>query len=60
MIRDCKLGKNIRIPHPDWVNLYECAIGDNTFIAAGCEVPRETPIENMVAVDETLRELAPL
>ena len=30
----------------------------NTFIAAGCEVPRETPIENMVAVDETLRELA--
>jgi len=32
--------------------------GDNTFIAAGCEVTRETPIENMAAVDETLRELA--
>ena len=33
-------------------------VSNNTFIAAGCEVPRETPIENMVAVDETLRELA--
>jgi uroporphyrinogen-III decarboxylase len=31
---------------------------NNTFIAAGCEVPRETSIENMVVVDETLRELA--
>jgi len=31
---------------------------NNTFIAAGCEIPRETPIENMVAVDETLRHLA--
>ena len=31
---------------------------DHTFIAAGCEVPRETPIENMVAVDETLKKLA--
>lgn len=31
---------------------------NNTFIAAGCEVPRETPIENMVVVDETLRELS--
>lgn len=38
----------------------QCAAvaGDNTFIAAGCEVPRETPIENMVAVDKTLRELS--
>jgi len=31
---------------------------DNTFIAAGCEVPRETPVENMIAVDETLKRLA--
>ena len=31
---------------------------DNTFIAAGCEVPKETPIENMVAVDETLKKLS--
>jgi len=31
---------------------------EKTFIAAGCEVPRETPLENMVAVDETLRKLS--
>lgn len=35
------------------------AVGNNnTFIAAGCEVPRETPVENMAAVDETLKKLS--
>lgn len=30
----------------------------NTFIASGCEVPRDTPRENLMAVLETLEELA--
>ena len=38
----------------------ECAtIGYSTnFIAAGCEVPRGTPLENMLAVHETLCEIS--
>lgn len=28
-----------------------------TFIAAGCEVPKMTPLENLVRVDSTLREM---
>jgi MtaA/CmuA family methyltransferase len=28
---------------------------ENTFIASGCEIPRNTPYENMRRVDETLR-----
>ena len=35
-IRDCKIGKNVTIVHP--VNLYECEIGDNTFIGPFCEI----------------------
>jgi MtaA/CmuA family methyltransferase len=31
---------------------------NNTFIAAGCEVPRETPHENLMRVKDTLEELA--
>ena len=27
-----------------------------TFIAAGCEIPKMTPLENMVRVDLTLKE----
>jgi MtaA/CmuA family methyltransferase len=34
------------------------AYGDETtFISAGCEIPRDTPYENLKAVDEALREL---
>lgn len=28
---------------------------DNTLIAAGCEVPRDTPVENLSAVAEALK-----
>ena len=38
MIRNCKLGKNVKIPHPDLVNLYECEIGDDSFIAPFVEI----------------------
>jgi MtaA/CmuA family methyltransferase len=30
----------------------------NTFIAAGCEIPRNTPFENMVQVDQTLKKIS--
>ena len=35
-IRDCKIGKNVTIVHP--VNLYECEIGDGTFIGPFVEI----------------------
>lgn len=40
MIRKCKLGKGVKIPHPDLVNLYECEIGDNTFIGPFVEIQK--------------------
>ncbi len=40
MIRDCKLGKNVKIPFPDLVNLYECKIGDGSFIGPFVEVQK--------------------
>jgi len=30
---------------------------DTTFIAAGCEIPKMTPIENMIQVDDILKEV---
>jgi uroporphyrinogen decarboxylase len=32
--------------------------GANTCIAPGCEVPRDTPLENMHVISQTLREIA--
>ena len=29
---------------------------ENTFIAAVCEIPKMTPLENMIQVDSTLKE----
>jgi MtaA/CmuA family methyltransferase len=31
---------------------------DNTFIAAGCEIPRNTPLKNMSQVDQTLKQIS--
>jgi UDP-2-acetamido-3-amino-2,3-dideoxy-glucuronate N-acetyltransferase len=36
--KDVRLGKDVRIHHPDLVNLYECVIGDETRIGAFVEV----------------------
>ena len=36
--KNVKLGKDVRIHHPDLVNLYECVIGDQTRIGAFVEV----------------------
>lgn len=40
MIRKCKMGKKVKIPFPKLVNLYECTIGDNSFIGPFCEIQR--------------------
>lgn len=40
MIRDCKIGKNVLIPYPELVNLYECRIGDGSFIGPFVEVQK--------------------
>lgn len=40
MIRKCKLGKRIKIPFPDLVNLYECGVGDDSFIGPFVEVQK--------------------
>lgn len=37
MIKNCKLGKNVRFPM-DLVNIYGCEIGDNTLIGPFCEI----------------------
>ena len=41
-IRDCKIGKDVTIVHP--VNLYECEIGDDTFIGPFCEIQKGVKI----------------
>jgi len=38
MIKNCKLGKNVEIPHPDLVNLYSCEIGSSSFIGPFVEI----------------------
>jgi acetyltransferase-like isoleucine patch superfamily enzyme len=40
MIRKCKMGKEVKIPFPKLVNLYECTIGDNSFIGPFCEIQK--------------------
>ena len=44
MIKDAKLGKNVRIYHHDLVNLYGCEICDNTKIAAFVEIQKNVKI----------------
>jgi len=44
MIRDCKIGKNVKIPFPELVNLYECEIGDNSFIGPFTEIQKDVKI----------------
>jgi len=38
MIVNCKLGKNVKIPHPDLINIYGCKIGSGTLIAPFVEI----------------------
>lgn len=41
---DVKLGKNVKIFHPELVNLYGCEIGDNTKIATFVEIQKNVKI----------------
>ncbi len=40
MIRKCQIGKNVLIPFPDLVNLYECKIGDGSFVGPFVEIQK--------------------
>jgi len=44
MIRKCKFGKNVKIPFPDLVNLYECKIGSDVFIGPFVEIQKGVTI----------------
>ncbi len=44
MIKDVKLGKNVKIFHKELVNLYGCKIGDNSKIAAFVEIQKNVKI----------------
>lgn len=35
---DVRLGTNVSIPHPQWVNLYNCTIGDHSQISPFVEI----------------------
>ncbi|MBI2833249.1 MAG: N-acetyltransferase [Acidobacteria bacterium] len=41
---DVRLGHHVRIPHPDLVNLYGCAVGDDTKIGAFVEIQKNATI----------------
>ena len=43
-IKNCKLGKNVKIPYPDLANLYGCEIGDNSFIGPFVEIQKGVKI----------------
>jgi len=40
MISKCKIGKGVKIPYPNLVNLYECKIGDNSFVGPFVEIQK--------------------
>lgn len=37
-LKNVKLGKNVRVPFPDLVNLYDCEIGDDCLIGPFVEI----------------------
>ena len=43
---DVVLGKNVRVFQPDLVNLYGCAVGDNTKVGAFVEIQKGVVIGN--------------
>lgn len=47
-VRDCKIGKNTKIC--EFVNLYECEIGENCMIGTFAEVQKDVRIGNNVRV----------
>jgi len=43
-IKNVKLGKNVIIPYPNLVNLYECEIDDNCFVGPFVEIQKDVKI----------------
>ena len=43
-IRNIKKGKNVKIPYPKLVNLYDCELGDDVFIAPFVEIGKGVKI----------------
>ena len=43
-IKNVKLGKNVKIPYPELVNLYGCEIGDECFIGPFVEIQCDVKI----------------
>lgn len=41
---DVVLGSNVRIPHPELVNLYGCRVGDDTRIGSFVEIQRNAQV----------------
>ena len=48
--KDVKLGKNVKIYHPNLVNLYGCEIGDNCVIGAFVEIRKQVKIGKNVKI----------
>ncbi|KKR32877.1 MAG: Transferase hexapeptide repeat containing protein [Candidatus Gottesmanbacteria bacterium GW2011_GWC2_39_8] len=48
--KDVKLGKNVKIYHPELVNLYGCEIGDETTIGAFVEIKPDVKIGKRVKI----------
>jgi acetyltransferase-like isoleucine patch superfamily enzyme len=47
---DVRLGRAVTIPHPEWVNLYGCTIGDNCKIGSFVEIQRGVVLGKNVKV----------
>src|SRR5580765_4177374 len=45
-----RLGKNVMIHHPDLVNLYGCAVGDDTRIGAFVEIQKNATIGSLCKI----------
>lgn len=39
-----KLGRNVKIPFPDLVNLYDCVLGDNVFVGPFVEIQKNAVV----------------
>ena len=48
---NCKLGKNVIVPHDELVNLYGCEIGDNSKVGAFVEIQKNAKIGKNVKVN---------
>lgn len=48
--KDVKLGDNVKIYHPELVNLYGCEIGDECVIGAFVEIRKDVKIGNKVKI----------